>query len=676
MRKLKTFLALLLSATIVFSSTICSFADSSPNTVIPDDAVFFNGHYYKIFDQSSNWENAKTYCEQLGGYLATITSKEEQGKIEDLLLNGTKEWYWLGAQKINGKFQWITGEQFLYANWGHNGSGVMQPDNASEDKLMIYKNSYNGAWEDLFGTWNDLRSNNLYNNTSDFHAVAQCGFICEWDDGSCVSYSKTYGWSLLNSKESYGYPDGYKIKKDIYEKVYGHGIIPFIYNGLNSIPKWGGSCFGLSLLSLGEYYGYIDLDKYFTKNETYLYDFGYDSILTNKEGKNYFSVGGNKSAIELIEKAFVAQDSFEFKECEFLKNDDNYTELLSLLNGDNARPILVNFSGTNGFAHTVVITNDFTPQKNGDWYIIPLYDSNAPSNSDLLGNNPHDDYKRADSYLLINPKTREWQYYAGSSIRAVGKNGKINTTTYSLLDSIWFYDVAKLGHSFFNKIEKGTLKYLGAQYIVKFSASNILIEDEEKKELFRMNNGLVEYIDPDCSCMPIFGNNNQDSTPVFSFYTDKHSNFSVSSDDAEIFVMNEEYAFITQLNESRIANVDCNSGDFGVSCVKNDERFELYVENIENNNIVKVSGNTIEKTNTNVCINGDSVSVNSSISDACIEVICETIEPDKVNISYDYYNCSHMCHQNGTMGYLWKVVNFICKIFGLNQYCSCGYRHW
>ena len=48
-------------------------------TDIPSEAVKFNGHSYYVYNLSSvtTWEEAKEYCESKGGYLATITSKEE-----------------------------------------------------------------------------------------------------------------------------------------------------------------------------------------------------------------------------------------------------------------------------------------------------------------------------------------------------------------------------------------------------------------------------------------------------------------------------------------------------------------------------------------------------------------------------------------------------------------------
>lgn len=48
---------------------------------IPSDALYYNGHYYAVFNLYSGWEKAKAYCESLGGYLATITCQEENDAV-------------------------------------------------------------------------------------------------------------------------------------------------------------------------------------------------------------------------------------------------------------------------------------------------------------------------------------------------------------------------------------------------------------------------------------------------------------------------------------------------------------------------------------------------------------------------------------------------------------------
>jgi len=39
-------------------------------------------------------------------------------------------------------------------------------------------------------------------------------------------------------------------------------------------------------------------------------------------------------------------------------------------------------------------------------------------------------------------------------------------------------------------------------------------------------------------------------------------------------------------------------------------------------------------------------------------------------------NCSHMCHQSGFMGFIWKIVRFFLKLFNMTPVCECGVAHY
>lgn len=39
--------------------------------------------------------------------------------------------------------------------------------------------------------------------------------------------------------------------------------------------------------------------------------------------------------------------------------------------------------------------------------------------------------------------------------------------------------------------------------------------------------------------------------------------------------------------------------------------------------------------------------------------------------------CHHICHsKNPFLQFIWRIINFFNKLFGINQYCSCGAKHW
>ena len=71
-----------LVASTVAVVTIAQATTRTPN--IPDDAIEFNGHYYKLYGERYTWIEAQELCEESGGYLVVITSEEEQRFIESI----------------------------------------------------------------------------------------------------------------------------------------------------------------------------------------------------------------------------------------------------------------------------------------------------------------------------------------------------------------------------------------------------------------------------------------------------------------------------------------------------------------------------------------------------------------------------------------------------------------
>lgn len=146
---------------------------------VPADAVEFNGHYYYIYKDEKSWSDANDYCKSLSGYLATITTQEEQNFIQQYLAqvtagataaNDTSEpatWekeVWIGAtdSRFEGDWEWANGEKFEYTNWAPN-----QPDDSwGQDYGVILNHFRNGI--DV-GQWDDSNS-------------YICPFICEWGE--------------------------------------------------------------------------------------------------------------------------------------------------------------------------------------------------------------------------------------------------------------------------------------------------------------------------------------------------------------------------------------------------------------------------------------------------------------------------------------------------------------
>lgn len=122
---------------------------------IPANALTWNGHKYCLFSGIATWEEAKSYCESLGGHLATITSMEENNAIYDFANNVWREgdlYFGYSSIQNDGNWVWENGEESSYTNWNDgepNGSGS-------------YAQFY------IEGDWDDSYFDYDY-------------FICEWD---------------------------------------------------------------------------------------------------------------------------------------------------------------------------------------------------------------------------------------------------------------------------------------------------------------------------------------------------------------------------------------------------------------------------------------------------------------------------------------------------------------
>lgn len=146
-----------------FTCTVCGTTKTEPipQLEIPSSPAKINtssanGHKYTLYVAKMTWQQAKEWCEENDGYLASIVDADEQKNIEKLL-SGYEGYYWLGGERVsNDSFGWITNEPWSYSNWNDG-----EPNNYenSEDCVGIYPNYL----------WND------YSKTS----TSPIGFIME-----------------------------------------------------------------------------------------------------------------------------------------------------------------------------------------------------------------------------------------------------------------------------------------------------------------------------------------------------------------------------------------------------------------------------------------------------------------------------------------------------------------
>ena len=152
----------------------------------------FNGHYYKFYNSGLTWAAAKKFCEDQGGYLAVISSAEENAAISQFLntmiengssentssQNSIKNCYWIGIYRddIEGDWKSVTSEAVEYTNWS---SGEPNNQDGKELYVHLYGKKDQSNIENGIGEWNDASINGAPYE-SDFYDLNNFGFICEW----------------------------------------------------------------------------------------------------------------------------------------------------------------------------------------------------------------------------------------------------------------------------------------------------------------------------------------------------------------------------------------------------------------------------------------------------------------------------------------------------------------
>ncbi len=156
MKKFLPTAAAFLLALCCFNSSVSAL----PASTYPlSELVTYNGHSYAVVNYNTDWDTAKEYCEQMGGYLATVTSAEEEQAVSSLYIPG--EFYYIGAYTDDhASWNWVTGETFDYSHWQPGEPNNWE--NANENVVVL----------NYFEGWNDCVKN------------ADTKFVVEWNTTS------------------------------------------------------------------------------------------------------------------------------------------------------------------------------------------------------------------------------------------------------------------------------------------------------------------------------------------------------------------------------------------------------------------------------------------------------------------------------------------------------------
>ena len=110
----------------------------------PKNWIMLTTHCYKFFRHKNFIERteASSICQKFGSNLSSIVSAPEQIFISSLAtVESPGKKVWIGGKKVENKWKWDEGTNFVYSNWYDN-----EPDSGQEC-LYIHPNK-NYAWQD------------------------------------------------------------------------------------------------------------------------------------------------------------------------------------------------------------------------------------------------------------------------------------------------------------------------------------------------------------------------------------------------------------------------------------------------------------------------------------------------------------------------------------------------
>ena len=148
---------------------------------------YYNGHLYALYDYavSAKLMNLITLADP-SVHLVTITDKNEQSAVEELIAMGGRDIYYTGGLvDANGNLYWVNGEKAGFTNWYN--TLPESYDEGYDDVVVIYRGEESPAdLDEDFGVWLEVLEDE-YNYLDffdfDLDGVTR-GIIIEWDNPS------------------------------------------------------------------------------------------------------------------------------------------------------------------------------------------------------------------------------------------------------------------------------------------------------------------------------------------------------------------------------------------------------------------------------------------------------------------------------------------------------------
>ena len=243
---------------ILYSTNATKDPPTDPDSIVipyePDkisSITASNGHTYTFYTGADSYKKAASYANEIGGYLATVTSAEEQAIVNTLLKNAPVPFAWMGLHVNKGEYRWGTGEKFLYQNFYTDDKAGAQGFLFTDS---LYSGTYNGKWATCGDSY--TTDGKTYSQKDSFGFIVETGVIFPT---TLIKVSET-----LDGLSHYTAFDGgftYKEAQEFCESIGGHLVTIESAEELTTImnmQKTTGSNYMLGATMVGEAWTWMD----------------------------------------------------------------------------------------------------------------------------------------------------------------------------------------------------------------------------------------------------------------------------------------------------------------------------------------------------------------------------------------------------------------------------------
>lgn len=139
-------------------------------------------HHYELFMGDVTWDEARAFCEERGGYLATLTTAEEYERIQNCIEENdlTDMMFWVGSTNYHGYYWLEPGEELSrYYMLSHYNALWRFADGEPDYEGGVYLFYDVGRQQYLLA---DAPDDIISSDSEDFPYAGKIGFICEYNE--------------------------------------------------------------------------------------------------------------------------------------------------------------------------------------------------------------------------------------------------------------------------------------------------------------------------------------------------------------------------------------------------------------------------------------------------------------------------------------------------------------